>query len=403
MELTYDVIIIGGGAAGTVAAVTAAERGRKVLLLEKADRLGRKILASGNGRCNLMNNGDLRYFGDPEFACRVLRNTTPGIVRGFWERYGLFVREEDDGRVYPVTNQSASVLTVLKTALSVSGAAVMTNAPAVSVIHTSGVFEVKASGNTRFRSGKLIVSCGGAAQPKLGGCTDGYRILESFGHTMIPASPALVPLVTDRKSVSGLSGIRARCIVTVWNGDNPVHREKGEVLFADYGISGICAMQCARFVQETGTVISLDLLSSVFQEPEDMLRELRRRKELFTAFSPVQLLNGILPDKLSYAVLKQAGIPLRGETVSQISDVQLDRIIRTGYGYRLSVCGTRGLDYAQVTSGGIDCSGFDPLSMESEIRSGLYAAGEVLNVDGDCGGFNLMFAFSSGMTAGNAV
>ena len=358
-----DVIVTGGGAAGIVAAVRAAERGKSVLLLEKSDRFGRKILASGNGRCNLMNRGTPRYYGDPEFASRVLSRCTQDQLTGFFRRYGLFMTEEEDGRVYPVTERSDTVLNVLKAAMETAGVRTETNACVTGAGKESGRFVLSSADGKRYECRKLVIACGGPAQPKLGGSADGYRLLESLGHTLIRPFPSLVPLKTDKRSVSGLSGIRARCRVTLFEGGKALHSETGEMLFTD----------------------------------------LVRKRTMYPDKSPVSLLEGLLASRVAYAVLKQAGIPMRGETAGELTEEELERIARTARGYRIEITGSRGMDYAQVTAGGMDCQEFDPLTMESRIVPGLYAAGEVLNVDGDCGGFNLMFAFSSGLNAGDAV
>ena len=403
MDRNNDVIVIGAGAAGMAAAVRAGERGRRVLLLEKADRPGRKIHASGNGRCNLMNSGAPRYFGDTAFAEEVLRLCGKDVLAAFFRRYGLLLAEESEGRVYPFTFQSASVVTAMRNAMDTNGAVLTLNEAAVSAVRDERGFSVHTASGKTYTSKHLVISCGGAAQPKLGGSAYGYRLLTSFGHTLIPVRPSLVPLNTDRKSISGLSGLRVRCGVTVLCGGRPVHQEDGEVLFTDYGVSGICVMQCARFAEESDAALELNLLKEAFPDREQCVNELKRRKALFSRLSPLCLLNGILPERLSYAVLKQAGAPLRGETAGETGDGLIGRIADAGYAYRITVTGNRGMDYAQVTAGGIDCAEFNASTMESRIVPGLYAAGEVLNVDGDCGGFNLMFAFAGGLTAGGAV
>ena len=403
MNRNYDVIVIGAGAAGMIASVNAAEKGYSVLLLEKADHPGRKILASGNGRCNMMNSGMLRYYGDAEFAHEVLSHCSRKELTCFFNHYGLMMTSDDEDRIYPMTFQSSSVLAVLKNAMELNGVNLRLNSSVQSVHVEKDQFAVKISNENTFLSKKLIVACGGAAQPKLGGTYDGYYILESMGHKLLPVCPALVSLNTDAKSRSGLSGIRIRCGVSVCRNTDILHKESGEVLFTEYGISGICIMQCARFANQNGSYIYLDLFQNVFPSKNDAAAELKRRKKLFPFNSPVWLLNGILPEKVSYAVLKQADIAMRGERIQDISDCMIEKIIETAYRYKIIISGTRGFDYAQVTAGGIDCRDFNPRTMESRIIKGLYAAGEILNVDGDCGGFNLMFAFASGMTAGKSV
>ena len=403
MNNHFDVVVIGGGAAGIVSAITAAERKRNVLILEKSEKVGRKILASGNGRCNLMNTGSLRYFGDPSFAENVLRHCPPQDIARFFHYYGLVLSEESDGRVYPASFQSASVVSVLKTAMHISGVHVLTGSHVIHTLFDGSQFHIMTENGSAYTSEKLIIACGGAAQSKIGGTYDGYTMLESFGHTIVSPRPALVPLETDRKSISGLSGTRIKCHVSLYSDHVFLYDETGEVLFTDYGVSGICIMQCGRFVKRESHYLLLNLLESAFDNEAAALTELYRRKFIFRDCSPVCLLEGILPSRLSYAVLKQAGIPLHGETVDKLTDADIRNVVRTAFHYHISIKGTRGFDYAQVTSGGADCSEFDPSSMSSSIIQGLHAAGEVLNVDGDCGGFNLMFAFSSGLIAGRGV
>lgn len=403
MKDLYDLITIGGGASGIVASIAAAERGRNVLLLEKSDHPGRKILASGNGRCNLMNTGYPRYYGDHHFAGQVITRYSADRLSEYFQKIGLLMTEEEDGRKYPLTYQSASVMSVLGNALKLNHVTVENNTCVTEAFRCCDGFTVVTAGGKIYRGGKVLIACGGAAQPKLGGTMDGYNLLKSFGHTVVPVSPALVPLTTDRKSISGLSGIRTKCCVTIFRNHEMLHREYGEVLFTEYGVSGICIMQCARFSGRPDTYMELDFLNQIIRDKTEIIKELKRRRSMLTGFSPVSLLDGILNAKVSYAVMKQAGIPLRGETAGELSDDDLDRITQAVTHYRLEIKGSRGFDYAQVTAGGADCSEFNPETMESKIVPGLYAAGEVLNVDGDCGGFNLMFAFSSGITAGSAV
>ncbi len=401
MRQTYDTIVLGGGASGMAAAVSAAEHGRKTLLLEKGNRIGKKILASGNGRCNIMNTGKPRYYGDADFAGKVVENCTAEDLGCFFRRYGLLVREEKEGRVYPVTMQAVSVLNALQYALKINRVDLFLNAGEAEIVHTGGEFLCRTADGTEYMAERLIVCTGGAAQQKLGGSFDGYRLLRAMGHRLVPVFPSLVPIVTDRKSVSGLSGIRAHGTVSLMDGKTLIHREKGEILFTDYGLSGICVMQCSRFAcGKSGLHIEIDLISDVFPTQKEAVAEMVTRRDRFRSFSPVTLLEGILVPKLAYAVLKQAGIPLRGETADSVTDADLARIVQTACRYKVQAIETRTLDDAQVTAGGISCTDFDPQTMESRLERRLYAAGEVLNVDGDCGGFNLMFAFASGLIAG---
>ena len=396
----YDLIIIGAGASGLASAVRAGEKGAHVIALEKSDRPGRKILASGNGRCNLMNKGEAdHYHGDACFARAVLQQFGPEQLRSFFHRCGLLLREEEEGRIYPVTNQSASVLKALRVSAETMGVRFTGHSEAVEVLKEHNCFRVITLDRKEYLGEKVLIACGGAAQPRLGGSWDGYRLLQAFGHRVAKPMPALVPVATEAKCISGLSGIRAKCVLTLKKSDGrAVCRENGEILFTDYGVSGICVMQCSGSVEE-GDFFEADFLAPVFSDENEAAKEIAYRIEHFRDREPLSILEGILVPKLAFAVLKQAGFALRNERVSDIPEDSVNRILQAATHYRICGLSRRGLDQAQVTAGGVICDEFDPASMESRLIPGLYAAGEVLNVYGDCGGFNLMFAFSSGIVA----
>ena len=399
MREKRDFIVVGGGASGMAAAVAASCSGERVLLLEKSSSLGKKISASGNGRCNLMNTLDPVYYGDTDFAARVLRLFGRKDLERFWGGLGLCLCEEEEGRVYPATFQASSVVDALKTGLKSGGVETMLQAPVLRVRKEGGMFCAE-TGQGTFFAERILIASGGAASPKLGGSSSGYSILASFGHHIVPPSPTLCPLTTDRKSISGLSGIRTRCRLSLYNRAHELlHSEKGEILFTDYGISGICAMQCARFTEE-GCTAELDLAGRIFPDAPALTEYLRRRREKVGIFPPETILTGFLMPRLAFAVLKQAGIETRNRTVGDLSDAELASAGCTAYRYTLQITGTKGLDESQATSGGAECREFIPETMESRIVKGLHASGELLNVDGGCGGFNLMFAFSSGILAG---
>ena len=301
--------------------------------------------------------------------------------------------------MYPATFQSSTVVSVLKMALTLHHAEIALYTK-VKTVRKERNFIVISEDDHYFNADRLILACGGCAQPKLGGSQDGYKFLKGFGHYIHPVFPSLVPVITDQKSISGLSGIRVRCSVAVFDNLHLLYRTSGELLFTQYGISGICVMQCSRFLHKNGTHIEVDFIQDMFEDESAAFDELIRRRFLFHDFSPVKLMEGIVNEHLSYAILKQAGIPLRGENAGDLSDDDLRRIVNKSYHYCIHVQKTHSFDYAQVTAGGADCNQFNPSSMESLLVPGLYATGEVLNVDGDCGGFNLMFAFSSGYIAG---
>lgn len=402
MKNIYDLAIIGGGAAGLSACAAASGAGDHVVILEGSSSIGRKIMASGNGRCNLMNTGAPRYFGSPSFAQAVLSRCGAGEQIRFWHSIGLVLAEEEDGRMYPCTFQAASVLDVLKREIGSRNSDICLNTRIVRCCKTSdGLFLLETDNGSRICARRVLVASGGAAALKPGSAESGYGILKSFGHTVHPLFPALVPLETDRRSISGLSGIRVRCTVTLLDrSGSSLHRETGEILFTDTGVSGICIMQCARFIQEEGCCLELDMADRLFPDNAALADELKKRMEQYLDSDANTMLIGLVPAKVSYAVMKQAGIPLRGEKLGEIPQSSIPALVHAMRHYRIDVTGTRGMENAQVTAGGVSCDEFRPDTLESLLIPGLHAAGEILDVDGDCGGFNLMFAFGSGILAG---
>ena len=400
MKEIFDLIVIGGGAAGLAAAVCAAEKGDHVLILEASSALGRKILASGNGRCNLMNLKEPKYYGDSKFACEVLKGFPASRQIDFWHHLGLRLAEENDGRVYPCTYQAISVLHALKTGLEINHVQTLLQTPAVLLKKEQDIYSVYTEKDA-FYAQRVLVATGGPANRKLGGRDDGILLLKPFRIRCVPFFPALTPLNAEKKYISGLSGIRVRCRVRLKDEKgNTLHQEEGEVLFTDYGVSGICIMQCARFTGNGRKILELDLAGRIFPNDMILLNELFERKKRFSEQTPEALLNGILVPKLSFAVLKQAGFSLRGEKLGSVTDEAVRKAAETVRHYKIVIEGVRGLDEAQVSAGGADCQAFDPKTLVCRNFSGLHIAGEVMNTDGDCGGYNLMFAFASGILAG---
>lgn len=393
-----EVVVIGGGAAGMVAAIAAAACSDRVTILERMDRLGKKLLATGNGRCNLMNKGALRYPGGADFAEAVLRHFDADAQRAFWQAHGLLLREEDGGRVYPASGQASTVLDVLRLSLENAGVRVVTGVQVTGVRQKHGRWTVQTE-QGGWPCDRVIIAGGGCAQSKLGSDGSCWPILEALGHAVQAPRPSLTQIETDTTPIRGLSGIRVRGTVRVMRTGRCVHEETGEALFADYGVSGVCVMQCARFVQP-GDVLSLDLLPGLGVSNQMLTDDLRRRKERWHDHPMEQLLTGLVVPRLASALCLQAGVGWKGRCVGTLTEREIGQLAAVMSGFCLTVRGIRGFDSAQVSAGGADVSQFDPATMASRLWPGLHAAGEVLNVDGDCGGFNLMFAFASGFLAG---
>lgn len=392
------VIVIGGGAAGLAAAIAAAECGDQVTILERMDRVGKKILATGNGRCNLMNTGERRFPGGTAFADAVLDRCGVAEQTRFWHHIGLRMRQEDAGRVYPVSGMASSVLDALRFAADALGVETITG------VHVTGLFKARhgwtvMAGEQKWKADRVIVAGGGCAQPKLGSDGSTWALLTALGHQMVEVKPALTQIITETAPIKGLSGSRVRTKVEITRHGRDVYTEGGELLFADYGVTGVCVMQCARYAA-AGDVLHIDLTRAMgFESSDEFHEELHRRRKAWVNRSQSELLTGLCVPKLGNALFQAAGIIPKG-LCSQLSTGSIERLVNRSNDFTLSVKGVKGFDSAQVTAGGIAVDTFDPATMESHLAPGVHAAGEVLDVDGDCGGFNLMFAFGSGLLAG---
>lgn len=427
----YDVLIVGGGASGLAAACALAEPGRlRVAVLEKQPRVGRKLLSTGNGRCNLtnVNAAPGHYHGARGAAARALKLCPPNDVLAFFERLGVPAVVDGEGRAYPMSNQAASVLDALRLYAVEHGCEIFTDCAVEDIAPLgkgAGGLTVRTADGRSMRARRAIVATGGLAAPKLGACGDGYRLLERLGHPTGARWPAIAALKVPADAVRGLKGLRAAGAIALWADGRLVREERGEILFADGGISGIAAMQLARGCGEALRAgkqceVRLNLLDgwrdrapaglrpedarpadkSPFAQAEQMLRD--RAKRL--PERPVEdFLNGILPKRVGQAVARAAGISPMTRPAGSLDGAQLCALARALTEWRIPVAGTQGFEQAQVTAGGVRMDGFDWDTLASRRVPGLYAAGEVLDVDGDCGGFNLQWAWSSALIAARDI
>lgn len=391
------VLIIGGGASGMMAALTAAEnKTNSVTLLERQNRLGRKLLATGNGRCNLSNlHADASHYHghDPSFVSPALQRFGVQDTLEYFRTLGLLTVVEESGKVYPFSDQANSVVDVLRFALERSGVDVRCGCEVISISKKARGYNVKTNEDAFFCD-KLIITCGGAAGGKLGGTDLGYRLLRSMGHSCTSISPCLVQLKTDTTYTRALKGVRANTSLTLKCSDGNVLHNKGEVQFTDFGISGPAIFEISRHA-EPGDILLLDLLPVM---AEDDLAEYLRQKQIDGSSQLLEdFLTGILHNRLGRVVLQQGGWDLTGSAY----DIDCKKIAHMIKYFPLTITGRMGLDQAQVTAGGILTSEFRSDTLESRLNPSLYAAGEVLDIDGDCGGYNLQWAWSSGRLAGS--
>ena len=395
-----DVIVIGGGASGMIAALTAAENGRSVVLLERQSRVGRKLLATGNGRCNLTNyhvSPDHYHGEDSSFCAHALCAFDTGTTLQYFASLGLLTVSEDSGRVYPMSNMAGSVLDVLRYALERPGIQVCTGQAVTAVKHAAEGFTVRTE-TEAFAARKVILAAGGAAGSKVGGVMDGYRLAKMLGHHRTVLYPSLVQLKTDPTYPRALKGVKAECGIAILRGGERVAENRGEVLFTEYGVSGPAIFDISRTVSTggEGLVCALDFFPD--WELREVLDWLHLRRETMGAHEASTLLVGSCHTRLGQMLCKAAGFT--NQPAVSLTDGDLRRIAAQATAFALPITGTCGFDQAQVTAGGLQTGEFDPRTMQSRLVPGLYACGEVLDVDGDCGGYNLQWAWSSGRLAG---
>ncbi len=415
-----QIAVIGGGAAGLMAAIAAAmtrsdsadqsQSDNPVLLLEKMDRVGKKLLTTGNGRCNLTNQ-DLaieHYHGsEPNFAAAVLNKFPLDSTIDFFRRLGLPCRTLENGRVYPYSLQASAVLDVLRLAAERLGVRTETNC-AVSGLQPAkeqGGFVISTQ-DRRFWAQRVIVATGGLAAPGLGCDGSGYSLLTRLGHRRTETFPALVQIRTETELVRGLAGIKFEGTASVAVGGQIIRVASGEILFTEYGLSGPPLLELSRDVaqllQKTAepVAIVLDLL------PEMTISALKDwltyRRQCDPSHELTDFLTGLVHKKLGQALLKRCldrAVSL-GSPVSSLDDAEIDQLADLLKALPIRAIGTRDWTQAQVTAGGLDTHDFQSETLESRLVPGLFAAGEILDVDGDCGGYNLQWAWASGHTAG---
>ncbi len=391
--------VIGGGASGMMAALSAGAAA-DVILYERQTRLGRKLMATGNGRCNLSNRAaSVAHYhgGEPGFAGPALARFGVEATLAFFRGLGLLTVDEPDGKIYPFSDQAGSVSDVLRLALEQSAVTLRLGCEVRAIEHDGDGFTVRYDGGAD-RVDRVIVACGGLAGGKLGGTGAGYDLLKSLGHQCTKLYPALVQLRTDNTWVRSCKGVRAQAHVALLQGGRVLAEETGEVQFTDFGISGPCVFSLARACAGTGDLTATLDLCPLMTEKE-IEAYIENKCAAFPDLTLENLLTGLLHNRLGRTVLRARGLSLT-QTCGSLTEREMRRIAAGIKAFRLPVLGPLDLSQAQVTAGGIMTSEFDPETLESRLVPGLYATGEVLDVDGDCGGFNLQWAWSSGYVAG---
>lgn len=399
----YDMIVVGGCSSGIAAAINAKRLypEMKIAVIEKNPRIGKKLLATGNGKCNITNEKALEHdYVGKGFASRAMSRYSPEKVVEFFEGLGLICYSDSCGRVYPESNTAASVVDSLRFELERLRIDVVCDTPVTEIKKNGGGFTV----NNEFTCKKIILAVGGKSSPSQGSDGSGYELAKKFGHEIIKPVPALVPLCGSAEITRSMKGMRVREVTLTLKGEKILKKTQGEILFTDYGLSGIAAMELAAPAQKYIDHVKhnpftyIDFMPKMtYNEIVDYLQNLSNIKGFCNMDN---LLTGFLPKAVGIAICKAASLYKAEKKISELSTKEIKLIAEKIKSFPLEISGTKGFANAQVTSGGIKTDEINPETMQSKKCRGLYFAGEITDVDGGCGGFNLQWAWSSGMLAG---
>lgn len=412
------VIVIGGGPAGMMAAISSAEAGNKVILLEKKERLGRKLLITGKGRCNITSSLPINDFiqnipGNGQFLYSSFKNYNNEDIIQFLKTQGLEVKEERGNRIFPITDKSLDVLNCFKKVLKELYVEIIYNTKVIEIIQKKEQekLQVKTENNKIYEAEKVILATGGKSYPLTGSTGDGYKIAEKLGHTVTKIRPSLVPLEShDKKLCKNLQGLSLRNVkIEIKNIENDkiIYEDFGEMLFTHFGVSGPTILSSSahlvryknieKLLKNKKIILKIDFKPALSEEKLDerILRD-------FAEFKNKQFKNSLdklLPQKLIPVIIERSKIN-PDKKVNEISKQERKNIVKLLKNFELTISDFRPIDEAIITSGGINIKEINPKTMESKIVPGLYFAGEVIDVDAYTGGFNLQIAYSTGYTAG---
>lgn len=401
-----NVAVIGGGPAGMIAAATAANAGHTVTLFEQNEKLGKKLYITGKGRCNVTNAADRDGFfahiqKNPRFLYSAWANLNNFDLMALLESQGVPLKTERGGRVFPVSDKSSDILRAMEAYVRGSGVTVRLGTPVREIITDNGVISGVKTDAGSFPCEAVIVATGGKSYPQTGSTGDGYRFAVELGHTVEPPVASLVPLVTQERWPTQLAGITLKNVqLTATQNGKRVFSELGELLFTHFGISGPLTLSLSSVIagQVAGTKLAIDFKPGLTEEQLDarLVRDLSEnaKKQVQTAF------HALLPARLLSAVLTLAEVD-GTLPVGEFSKPMSRRLAQTLKAAPLTVVGARGIEEAVITRGGVSVKEVNASTMESKLVPGLYFAGEVLDVDGTTGGYNLQIAWSTGALAGN--
>lgn len=402
-----NIAIIGGGASGLMAAFFAARSGANVTLYEHNNSVGKKILASGNGRCNIINTGATHadYAGsDPQFVIYALKQMNFHYFQSLCHSIGLLLDVKEDGRCYPLSNEAKSVLIALKGAVSDAGVTILTESAVTAISKDNSGFIVTSNKQNRCYA-RVLIATGSEAAPQLGATADGYAFARSLKHEIVPTYPSLVQLHLSSKHAPKMAGVKTVAEVTLVIDGKSNMKVIGDILFASYGISGLAILDISQkasyaLLHKQRVSLSLNLLPQF-----DIQTLTNTLDKLFTSIPTQTLQNalcGLLPAKIVSYLLEDAAIGL-STTVSSLNPKEIKKLAHLIGEWKFEVSDTHGFKHAEVSGGGVSTAQVNPKTMESKLVEGLYFAGEVLDIVGRRGGYNFNFAWASGMIAGKEM
>ena len=400
-----EIAVIGGGASGLMAAITAKKSGKEVIILERKDRILKKVLITGNGRCNITNvNANIsNYFGKNISSVEnILNRFTPQDTMDFFNELGIVCNEENRGKVYPLSGQASSVVDALRFEAERLGIKIETEFYVRKIEKDGFKFRIYSEDKKKIEAGRVILAAGGQSYPELGSNGSGFELAKELGHSVTKLSPSIVQLKTEKHQVKGLQGIKTDVAVTAYGDNKKICTYDGELLFTDYGISGNVVFNISFVIPLYKNVeFEIDFMEKFdYNELYEILKE---RKKIMSHLTMENYFNGMINKKLGQFLSKISGIEKLSKPVKDLNDSEIRKLCTVLKKYRVKILDTTGFKNAQVTAGGVSLDEVNSETLESRIVKGLYFSGEVLDVYGECGGFNLQWAWASGYIAGKNV
>jgi len=404
----FDVVIIGAGASGLLSAIVSAKRGKRVLILEKNKKVGKKLLATGNGRCNITNQRPTTerfHSNNPKFIAQVFNGYSYQSIKQFFKSIGLELIEGKEGKVFPMSLQASSVVELLEYRCKELGVQIYCESEVKSIKKRGNLYYISHSKGSENVS-SVVIATGHISAPQLGGTDIGIDFAKKMGHNIIKPYPSLVQLTSPIKNLKQMAGVKVESRVTLQTKKRESIEKYGDILFTSYGISGLAILDISRYVMQELThtkkvELKIDLMPKFTYE---QLFSLMKRSLIKKSSKPIKIwMQGFINKKLIIPTLEP--LNLQNETIGSISSniKNLERIVRKIKSFTIIIDGSRGYKGAEVVAGGVDTKEINPNTLESKKHKNLYFIGEVLDVDGDRGGFNLHFAWVCGLRVGEEI